>query len=254
MRDVLPRKQADMMRWARNFSAKLNTVPGPEQYGVTAAEAAGYAALLDEAESAYAIANRPETRTTPAVARKDRALAALAAQSRVLVRVVKARPSVSDDQRMSLGIAPRKQARKSPVAQPTEAPRLTVRGVRGWRVQLRLSDKLAPYRKSKPAGVSGAVVRYFVGDKPPMAEVDWQYLGTSSVTQMEIEVPAGLEPGTRVWYAACWQSPTFVPGPVGEPVCVRVGFSGLEAAAGPRAKAMAGSLQGSFRGRGRLAA
>ncbi len=234
MRDVLPRREADMMQWAKVFSQKLNAAPGPEHYGVTAAEAAGYAARLAEAQSAYALANDPNTRTTPEVARKDAALAELAAQSRVLVKVIKARPSVTDAQRESLGIAPRTVARKSAVGPPTEAPRVSLRGVRGWTALLRVTDPDAPSRKSKPDGVSGAVVRYFVGDKPPVSLAGWEYAGTTSVTAMGFEVPGGLEPGTRVWFAACWQSPTFEPGPLSAPVCVRVGFSGLEAGVGPR--------------------
>ncbi|XAM00236.1 hypothetical protein OT109_02380 [Phycisphaeraceae bacterium D3-23] len=257
MRDVLPRKQADMMHWAGLFSQHLSAAPGPEAFGVTAAEAASYAALLAEAQSAYAVANDPDTRTSVAVKAKDAALARLAAQSRELVKVIKARPSVTDAQRELLGIAPRKTARKSAVARPSEAPRLTVRGVRGWTALLRLSDQAAPSRKSKPEGVSGAVVRYFVGDRPPGTLAGWEYAGTTSVTRTAFEVPGGLEPGSRVWFAASWQSPTFEPGPVSEPTMVRVGFSGLEAGAGPRPGAgegTAGVLTLRGRGSGRLAA
>lgn len=258
MRDVLPRRQSDMMEWAGLFNQHLNAAPGPEQYGVTAAEAASYAVTLAEAQSAYAVANDPDTRTSVAVKAKDAALSALAAESRVLVKVIKARPSVTDAQRESLGIAPRKPARKSAVARPTQAPGLTVRGVRGWTALLRVTDREAPSRRSKPDGVSGAVVRYFVGDKPPVSLAGWEYAGTTSVTATGFEVPGGLQPGTRVWFAACWQSPTFEPGPMSAPVCVRVGFSGLEAPAGPRPGegGVAGVLMphGRSRRSGRLAA
>lgn len=252
MRDVLPRRQSDMMEWAGLFSQHLNAAPGPEQFGVTAAEAASYAVTFAEAQSAYAVANDPDTRTSVAVKAKDAVLSALAAESRVLVKVIKARPSVTDAQRESLGIAPRKVARRSVVGPPTEAPRVSVRGVRGWTALLRVTDPDAPSRKSKPDGVSGAMVRYFVGDKPPGTLAGWEYAGTTSVTAMGFEVPGGLEPGTRVWFAACWQSPTFEPGPVSAPVCVRVGFSGLEAGVGPRpgAGGVAGVLMPHGRSRG----
>lgn len=234
MRDVLPRRQSDFMAWAKVFSQVLNAAPGPERFGVTAAEGSAYAALLAEAQAVYRRAYEPATRTRPVVAEKNVVLAELAAQSRVLVKIIKARPNVGDPELLDLGIAPRTVARKSAVARPTDAPRVSVRGVQGWRVQLRVTDREAPHRRSKPDGVSGAVVRYFVGDKPPVSLAGWEYAGTTSVTAMGFEVPGGLEPGTRVWFAACWQSPTFEPGPMSAPVCVRVGFSGLEAGAGPR--------------------
>ena len=234
MHDVLPRREIDLMRWARNFNEKLGAAPGPEGFGVTAQEAADYASLLAEAEAAYALANEPATRTSVVVARKDEALSALKAMSRVLVKVIKARPSVTNDQRLALGLAARRQSRKTKVRRPDAPHEVSVARVSGWRVELRLRDPGALERRRLPDGVSGAAVMVYVGDQPPASIEDWQYAGTYSKTRATLEVRAGLQPGARVWYTARWLSPTYQPGPVAAPTSVRVGFVGLESQAGPR--------------------
>lgn len=234
MHDVLPRREIDLMRWARNFDQRLGAAPGPVGYGVTAEEAAAYAALLAEAEAAYEQANTPETRTSVVVAWKDEALSALRAMSRVLVKVIKARPSVTNEQRVLLGLAARRSARTTKIQRPEAMPVVRVDRVMGWRLELRLSDPDATGRRRLPTGVSGAAVMVYVGDQPPMSIEQWQYAGTTSKTRVALEVRPGLTPGTRVWYTARWLSPTYQPGPVASPTSVRVGFVGLEAAAGPR--------------------
>ncbi len=234
MHDVLPRREIDLMRWARNFSEKLNTAPGPGGYGVTVQEAVDYAALLAEAEEAYAQANEPETRTRVAVTRKDEVLSELKAMSRVLVKVIKARPSVTNDQRVLLGLAARRSGRATKINRPGLMPVVRVGRVMGWRLELRLSEPDASGRRRLPVGVSGAAVMFYVGDQPPTSIEAWQYAGTFSKTRVELEVQAGLAPGARVWYTARWLSPTYQPGPVASPTSVRVGFVGLELPAGPR--------------------
>ena len=55
--DYLPRREADLLDWARNFSSVLNSEPGPGSYGVSQQEAADYAIVVAAYGQAYYRAN-----------------------------------------------------------------------------------------------------------------------------------------------------------------------------------------------------
>jgi hypothetical protein len=138
MPDFLPRRDADLLNWSRNFDQRINS--SYEQYGISAQQATDYSPL-HAAAAAYETWQRPDTRTPGARAAKDQAVAALKAQARRLVVFIRATPDVSDTLMIDAGLRPRKRT-MTPTPRPDRAPFIRVRGVRAG-----VDDHTAPERR-----------------------------------------------------------------------------------------------------------
>jgi hypothetical protein len=122
----------------------------------------------------------------------------------------------------------RKKATAKPV--PEEPPRFRVDSVRGHTVSISLFDKITT-RRGRPPAVHGAIVLSYVGDEPPSEPGMWRFSGLTTKTELEIELPPGVAPGTKVWLTACWLNPMLQAGPRCQPVSTHTGFAGLKMAA-----------------------
>lgn len=223
-RNYLPGSDAGLLDWSRNFANRI--AAGPGVYGLTAGDAAGYAAAQGAYASAYRLAREPLTRGGHAVSVKNRERKALVAASRRLARVVMARPGVSDAQRVALGLNPRRVSRRR-VPAPEARPVVYVSGVNGSRVRLRLDNPEAPARRGRPVDVMAAVVFYFVGDQPPAKLADWAYCRATNRTRLEVVLSPSLRPGEAVWLTACWTNARGERGPLATPVRTMIGWGAL---------------------------
>jgi hypothetical protein len=220
MPDFLPRGQQGLMLWTQRFASVLDT--DPAGFGVPPAEATAYVALQAAGALAFRRATDPGTRTTPAVAAKDAAVAELKRETRRLARLVRAHCGRDGDRLARLGIKAASLNRRALPA-PRHAPRLTLRPTTQHAVHLSLEDTTRQ-GKAMPRGVHGAVVMMFIGDTPPATLRGWTLAFGTTKTRQKVELPGGLTPGTRVWYTAYWTSPTGKPGPISAPASTRVGF------------------------------
>lgn len=230
MRDFLPRRDADLLNWAEVFSLALGTSPGPEGFGVSAAEASAYAGVLSAYREAYERAVAPGTRGPASVLAKNQSRAGLVRMSRVLAGVVRSHPGLSGSDLVKLGVRAGRlgQGRRPEVAGPKAAPQIQLKRGSGWDVRVRLSDLSTTGRK-RPTGVYGALLFYWVGDRLPSGMSDWALgLSTKSMA-FGWTLPghfggAAVQPGARVWLTACWLSPTLEQGPLCQPIAVMRGF------------------------------
>jgi hypothetical protein len=226
----LPNADVALLEWSANFAARLSE--SGESYGISPAQAADYAAKNAAYAAAFYTAAGPSTGTRTAVVAKNQARAALRAAARQLALIVKGQPSVTDAQRVELGLAPRPAGRPAPIGRPAAAPSLQVDAVTGRTVRLRLLDPDST-RRGKPAGVLGAVLFSYAAppapprptpDGPPPTDLrDWRFEGHTTRTILDLAFPADLPPGTQVWLTARWLSPRLQGGPAANPVSTHLG-------------------------------
>ena len=125
---AIPKKDSALVPWTTNFDSLIST--GYPTYGLTSGQAAAYHTLSQAYLTASAAAGNAGTRSKMLVTARDSARAALLADGRVLYTTIQASPSVTDAQKVQLGITVRKTT-PTPVPPPSTAPQLTVASVAG---------------------------------------------------------------------------------------------------------------------------
>src|SRR5205814_710535 len=106
---------ADLLAWVTAYSQKITATP--TAYGLVAAQATALAAVVTSFTTALSTATNPATRTRGTVAAKDAARTPLVAMARDLARIINAFPSITNQQRIDLGLTPRKDV-VSPINPP----------------------------------------------------------------------------------------------------------------------------------------
>ena len=227
-KDFLPTKDAELLAWSSNFSSLISS--GAAGYGLLPAQATAYAALHSAFASALETATEPSTRTRGTVAAKDAARTPLKAEARELARIVNAFPSITNTQRINLGLNPR-TGQVSPINPPTEAPVLEVVSANGRTLKVRLHAQGSD-RRGKPANVAGATLFSYVGSAPPADVSAWKFEGSTSRTIFDVEFPPTVPAGAQVWLCCFWYSPRAQSGPACMPVCAYIagGVAGALAA------------------------
>jgi hypothetical protein len=196
-----------------NFAANMDSLitATPTAYGLVAADATAFHALAADYATRLATATTPETRTKGTVAAKNTSKAALVAKARQLIKIITAYPPLTAQQRADLGLNPR-DAAKTPVPPPATRPLLAVDPDGA----LRVVDETMPDRRSKPLGVSGAVVFTKVGaatDVPPVTPDDAKFAILATRGRVALPIPANSN-GKTLWVLAQWYNERGELGPV----------------------------------------
>ena len=225
--NFLPDRDGDLVTWSVNFKTKITATP--TAYGLTAPQSTAYGVKHDAYAAAYQTASNPDTRSPTNIIAKDVARFALAADARMLARIVQATPSVTAEQKSELGLTVR-DVEPSPIPPPAIAPGLDIVSTVGNTVRIRLHDVTNPTRRGKPAGVAGASVFSFVGAAAPSELSDWRFEGNTTRTSVEIVFPAATPPGSKVWFTALWFNPRTQAGPTTAPVGTNIPGGAAQAA------------------------
>jgi hypothetical protein len=226
-KDFIPSREGERVTYSFNFKERI--VAAPTLYGLTADQATAYAALHDDFAEAYQAAIDPSTRTPAAITAKNTAMDLLIAKLRQLAGIVQKCPTVTDEQRVILGLPVRK-TEPTPINPPTEMPVLEINERFGTVVQLKLHDGSGS-RRGKPAGVAGASVFSFVGPTPPADVEGWKFEGSTSKTLFDVEFPVATAPGTVVFFTAFWCNAKFEAGPGCAPVSAIIAGGAMAQAA-----------------------
>lgn len=217
---------AELYTGSQNFSTKISA--SPTTYGLVAAQATAYAALNSAYAAAYLEAIDPETRTKGKVATKNQAKVNLKAMAADLAKIIDGTSTVTDEQKIDLGLNVR--AQPAPIPAPSEAPNLDLVERYGTTVGIRLHDGTGS-RRGKPAGVQGASVFSYVGATPPADVGDWKFEGNTTRTRFVVQFDAALPPGTVTWLTAFWYNPRALSGPGCTPVSAILAGGGMQQAA-----------------------
>lgn len=220
--DFLPAREADLLAWSLNFNDLINTPPGPGIFGLTPAQATAYTALHDAYATAYTRAVNPSTNTRSSIVAKNDAKKALKAYARMLARLVRATPEVTNGQRGELGLTV-PDPDLTPVQRPSDPPVVSILPSMGRTVRIRLRDKAEPMRKGKSPGVAGAAVLSYVGDEPPQRMAEWTFHGNATRRFFDVRFDVQVPPGAKAWIVAMWFNTRGEFGPASAMQCTRIG-------------------------------
>ena len=224
MGSFLPSKDADLLAWGTNFSTRITATP--TAFGLVAGDATSFAALLSAYDTALAACD-PGTRSKSTVSTKNDARTALRDAAALLSKKVQGTASVTDAQKIDLGLNVRKAPQ--PIPAPAASPKVDVVSVNQNVVQIKLHGEGA--KRGMPAGVNGAIVISWVGENPPADPSLWKTEGVVSKGKLAIAFPIDAEPFSKVWIAASWFNPAKETGPLCPPVSTYLGAWLVESAA-----------------------
>lgn len=215
-----PDRQADLATFVSQFSAKITLAPA--SYGLVAGQCSAFAALQASFCDFYEQSQDKNTRTPRVLEQKKQAQKAMLANLRQLVRIIEACPTVTNDQRVDLGL-PVRDVTPSPAPVPSVAPKVDVLSVVGRRVKVRIHDSDPQSRMSKPTGVAGASLFSYVGTTPPGDVSEWKFEGNVMRTIVTVEFPLSVPAFSQVYFTAFWFNRRGNSGPACMPVSTNVG-------------------------------
>lgn len=215
-------RDVDLLSWANHFASQIASSPGA--VGLTAAQAADFAALRAAFADAYALAVNPNTNSKANVNAKNQARAQLLnapGGAKQLTAIVQAFPGVTNTMRGELGLRILDSDRTD-VAAPSQPPRLSIVATVGRVSTMRLRDRSAPERRGKPAGAEGATVLYAIGETAPANLSRWYFAMNTARPVFDFTMPSDVPAGSRVWITAFWFNARKEASPAAQPVSVRV--------------------------------
>ena len=177
---------ADLATGSANFYSLINASGGAATYGLLAGDVTSYGVANAAYQSSYAAAINPATRTTAAIAGKDASRDLLRRGARNLALKINGTASVTDQQKIALGLKPR--------SAPTPIPPITVKPV-GEVVRIdgnqvtfvaRQADKS---KRGKPESAYGMMVYSHVGENVPNDIAAWTPEGNTTRTKVIIQFP-----------------------------------------------------------------
>lgn len=223
--DWLPSKDALLLSFATNFSAKITAAP--TSYGLVAADATALAALVTAYTTAYNTSVTPSTRTKTTVAAKNVAKAQLVASLRSLAKRIQANPAVTAPQKTDLGL-PIHSTGPTPNPAPSTSPMVAVlqRGIRSHIISIR--DIANQDKRGKPPGVAGAEIYSIVPasattapDQLPSDLEDWRFEGIATKGEFVVDYK-GDDVGKTAYIVARWFNNKGEAGPISAPINANV--------------------------------
>lgn len=216
MHELPPRNDIPLREWAVPFAAAISA--DPSLYGISPADAAQFQECLEAYSSALSIATTPSTRTKPNVSGKNSAKQILRAQAARLIRIIGATSTLSDTQRVDMGLRPRLISPPALPA-PDTAPFLSIdsSGL------LRIRDFGSP-RRGRPAGALGAVVLTCLlpaTAPPPQSADEARFAILATRPKVQLPLPPGADT-QKLYVFARWYNQRGAVGPVSKRVCTTI--------------------------------
>ncbi len=172
---------AQLYSSSRSFSEKISADPGA--YGLNPEQSAAYAIVDADYRAAYVAAITPETRTKGKVATKNDARAALMAMAASLAKLIDGTPTVTDSQKIDLGLNVR--SAPTPTPPPGKPDSFTVNLSETGAIEL-------AWKCSNPAGATMYHIWRRIGIKG-----EFIYLGTFGKRRFTDDtLPAGTSMAT----------------------------------------------------------
>jgi hypothetical protein len=167
----------------------------------------------EEWVSAWANCQDPAQRTLYITFLKNEKRKAYEKLLRILVKMLKSSPLVTDDDRRSMGIEIR-DASWTPVKPPKTYPEFTVDSsmIRCLRISFR---DLGSKSKAKPYGVHGAEIRWAILDKPPVLVEELVHSNFDTHSPFELTF-TDHERGKSVYFCLRWENTRGEKGPWSE--------------------------------------
>jgi hypothetical protein len=161
--DYLPQSFAAFREWVRNFLTVARE--NKDEWGLPQAPLAAMERFFEDYHVIDDTASGPDATKSSRVRRRE-ARKALSALIRTFVnKYVNPNDAVGDAERAMLGLRVRRRNNK-PTGEPNDSPEFIIK-ITNIRVLAVHFWERGAFSKAKPAGVSGAIIRYAVLDAPP---------------------------------------------------------------------------------------
>jgi len=207
--DYIPKRESQLSIYVSNFSALLTANPGA--YGVTAADAAGVAAVVNAFNTALALAVNPSTSTQSLVADKDAKKAAMLVIVRRVAMIIKMDAGVSNDLKLGLGLNVNTHG-GGPRPAPSSAPLINPVAATSLAQVIRYADATNPDKRAKPANVKALMLFCAVGTTPPATPEAMPL--KAMATRQPVMVQFGpADAGKTAYYYGRWASESGLMGP-----------------------------------------
>jgi hypothetical protein len=218
--EYIPNPDPEAMIWLQNFASKIEIKHG--SLGIPPDDAASLAGLVRDFEQKLAVATSPATRTSPAVTEKTLARNAATKAVRPIVKLVRAQPSITDEDLLTLGL-PLPVERREAVPAPRTAPILMIRGsVDGFHM-LNYADSETPFSRRKPDDVMHLQLYLAVGKGLVTLPGDAAFHSLITRTPFKIQHnPA--DNGKTATYFGRWSTRTGLTGPWSLPEGMTISF------------------------------
>jgi hypothetical protein len=225
MPDFVPSRDALLLAFGANYSAIITAAP--TSVGLTAAIASELAGFQANYAMQLAAATEPSTRGKATVFAKNVAKADLVSFIRQTARTIQGTPTVTDEQKLALGLTIRK-THPTPVNPPSVAPAVAVASVVGRVLNLTLRDSTNG-KRARPFGAFSAWVYTYVGATYPSDPSDWAFQGAATRFEHAVTFPNTVAPGAQVWVCAAWINRRGESGPPSVPITTNIQGGGVGA-------------------------
>jgi hypothetical protein len=224
--DYIPRSDADLLAFALHYSGLITATP--TAYGLTALIATTLSGKVSTYQTAYTAAVGPNTRGPAAVLAKVEARKDLVEYIRTTAKQIQGTMTVTNAQRQALGLTV--ASHPSPIPPPAFKPSIDIVSVSGNTVRIRIHEDGQPTGRGRPPGVDGISLWSAVGASAPTSESDWTNEGITTKTVIDVNFPATVTPGSKVWFTAFYFNPRKQNGPAADPVGTNIAGGGAMAA------------------------
>jgi hypothetical protein len=228
---AVPKKDSLLVPYSKAVNDRLAIAYAT--YHLTADDAAEYAAkhaAYAQAQSTLMLERQSGTRSESQTAARNAVKTELLQFARQLYSMVQADKTVSDADKILLGI--RIRAAAVSIARPTVAPCVYIDSVRNRTVDLTICDAENPKRRGKPPRVASAWVYRFVGPDFPADPAAWTFAGSCTTRHYSLTFPNTIPGGAQVWICAAWVSPRQERGPTCTPLMTYLQGGGVAAPVG----------------------
>jgi len=216
--DYIPSSDAEFGGWLNNFITNANA--NLADLGLVAADLAPAQAALTTWNTAYSNNLAQQAAAKGSRETKDTARADAEAIVRPLVQLLKARGSVSDAQRQSLGV-PTRATTRTAVGEPISRPLGTVDTSQRLQHTISFVDDQTPNSRAKPSGIVGCEVWVKVGGVAPVDPSELSYLATDTRTPY-MATFNGDDGGKTAYYMLRWVNTRGERGPWSQTVAATI--------------------------------
>lgn len=225
MPSFVPAGDAELLGFAQNYSAVITA--DPVAVGLTPAIATTLSGYVTAYQTKLSALDTPSNRNPVGFQEKDEAKKTLVSYIRQTARQIQGTMTVTDLQRTELRL-PIRDTEPTPVEQLTVAPALTVLGIFGHNIHVRVRDASGAVR-GRPVNADAALIYSFVGETAPVTADGWKCEGPISKDSALVAFDPALAVGTKVFLTAQWFN-TRGTSPGCTPVAAVIGAEGALAA------------------------